>query len=328
MVRLKEVFKEELEIPIQKLPLLPVISIDEEATLKEVYLLMQKNKIGCLVVTKFDVLVGIITERDFLFHILGKIDSFDDLKVKEIMTKRPIALKKDAKLHSLMELFNIHDFRHIPVIDEDGCPIHVISIRDLIKLIADFFPDEIKKKGVLKKWNRFHTDLQSESFSLNRSDSSGIKGELFFQPIGKAISSHPLIIDESITINEVLHEMQTNKKSVAIVTEYETKIKGIITERDFLTKVLGKIDLSSQNSSPKVVNFMTKNPECLLSRHILSYAINNMLEGGYRNVVVVNEDRQPESVLSMLDIFKYVADHMTLEHHEEDIVRVREKKES
>jgi CBS domain containing-hemolysin-like protein len=73
---------------------------------------------------------------------------------------------------------------------------------------------------------------------------------------------------------------------------------------------------------------MTKNPECLLSRHILSYAINNMLEGGYRNVVVVNEDRQPESVLSMLDIFKYVADHMTLEHHEEDIVRVREKKES
>ena len=47
MVRLKEVFKEELEIPIQKLPLLPVISIDEEATLKEVYLLMQKNKMSC-----------------------------------------------------------------------------------------------------------------------------------------------------------------------------------------------------------------------------------------------------------------------------------------
>jgi len=323
---LKEVLKEELEIPIQKLPLLPVVSVDDESSLKEVYLLMQEKKIGCVVVTKFDVLVGIITERDFLFHILGKIDSFDDLKVKEVMTKRPIALKKDAKLHSLMELFNIHDFRHIPVIDEDGCPIHVISIRDLIKLIADFFPDEIKKKGILKKWNRFHTDLQYESFSLNRSDSSGIKGELFFQPIGKAVSSHPLVLDESLTLKEVLNEMQTNKKSVAILTEYETKIIGIITERDFLMKVLGKIDLNRQAPSPKAKDFMTKNPECLLSRHIISYAINNMLEGRYRNVIVVNEDRQPESVLSMLDIFKYVADHMTLEHHEEDIVRVREKK--
>ena len=117
---MKEILKEELEIPIQKLPLLPVISIDEEVSLKEAYLIMQEKKIGCVVVTKFDVLVGIITERDFLFHILGKIDSFEDLKVKEVMTKRPIALKKDAKLHSLMELFNIHDFRHIPVIDEDG----------------------------------------------------------------------------------------------------------------------------------------------------------------------------------------------------------------
>ena len=71
------------------------------------------------------------------------------------MTKVPIALKKDAKLHSLMELFSIHDFRHIPVIDEDGCPIHVISIRDLIKLIADFFPDEIQKKGTLKNGTVF-----------------------------------------------------------------------------------------------------------------------------------------------------------------------------
>ena len=146
---------------------------------------MQEKRIGSVVITKFDVLVGIITERDFLFHIMGRIESFDDLKVKEVMTKRPIALKKEAKLHSLMELFNIHDFRHIPVIDEDGCPIHVISIRDLIKFIADFFPEEIKKKGVLKKWNRFHTDLQYETFSLDRSKSSGIKGELFFQPIKK-----------------------------------------------------------------------------------------------------------------------------------------------
>ena len=115
---------------------------------------------------------------------------------------------------------------------------------------------------------------------------------------------------------------------MAVLTEYETNIKGIITERDFLNKVLGKVDLNLKTSSPNIKQFMTPNPECLLSRHILSYAINNMLSGGYRNVVVVNEDRQPESILSMLDIFKYIADHMILEHHEEDIVRVREKKMS
>ena len=89
-IGVNKILKEDLKVPIQRIPLLPLISADEETPLKDIYKLMQEKRIGSVVITKFDVLVGIITERDFLFHIMGKIESFDDLKVKEVMTKEPV----------------------------------------------------------------------------------------------------------------------------------------------------------------------------------------------------------------------------------------------
>ena len=47
-----------------------------------------------------------------------------------------------------------------------------------------------------------------------------------------------------------------HQKNLKNLTEYETNIKGIITERDFLNKVLGKVDLT-ENLVPNTKQFMT-----------------------------------------------------------------------
>jgi len=316
---LKEVFKEDLEVPIESLTLLPLIRVDEEAPLKEVYEIMQKENIGSVIVTKFDVLAGIITERDFILRVLGKFENFEEMPVKEFMTKRPFAIKKEASLLSLIEMVSVHDFRHIPVIDEDGVPVNIISIRDLVKFITDLFPEEVKAKGSMRNWTSFHSEMQFEDFSLERNDSMGIKGEIFFQPLSRAINDNALILDVSLSVQEVLKRMQEEKKGAVILVEYETMIRGIITERDFVLKIIGKNRL--EDGPLPVSKFMTPNPDCLLSRHILSNALNSMFERGYRNIIIVNEDRQPVTVVSMLDIFKFICDHMILEHHHDDIVR-------
>ena len=316
---MKEIFKEDLEVPVKNLTLLPLIRVDEEAPLKEVYEIMQKENIGSVIVTKFDVLAGIITERDFILRVLGKFENFDEMPVKEFMTKRPFAIKKEASLLSLIEMVSVHDFRHIPVIDEDGVPVNIISIRDLVKFITDFFPEEVKAKGSMRNWTSFHSEMQYEDFSLERNDSMGIKGEIFFQPLSRAINENALVLDVSLSAQEVLKSMQEEKKGAVILVEYETMIRGIITERDFILKIIGKHRL--EDRPLPISEFMTPNPDCLLSRHILSNALNSMFERGYRNMIIVNEDRQPVTIISMLDIFKFICDHMILEHHHEDIVR-------
>jgi CBS domain-containing protein len=88
--------------------------------------------------------------------------------------------------------------------------------------------------------------------------------------------------------------------------EYETSIRGIITERDLLFKVYDQPGVSAE--SP-VREFMTASPHLLLSKHYLAHAINNMFHFGYRNTIVVNEDRYPESIVTLLEIFKFMAFH-------------------
>ena len=63
-------------------------------------------------------------------------------------------------------MVSVHDFRHIPVIDEDGVPVNIISIRDLVKFITDCFPEEVKAKGSMRNWTSFHSEMQLEGFSV------------------------------------------------------------------------------------------------------------------------------------------------------------------
>jgi len=84
-------------------------------------------------------------------------------------------------------------------------------------------------------------------------------------------------------------------------------LKGIITERDILKKVFGKHEIGSQIPAK---NFMTPNPDTLLERHVMSYAINNMFEGSYRNIILVDEERIPISYVSLVDIIKVVSDSL------------------
>ena len=56
----------------------------------------------------------------------------------------------------------------------------------------------------MRNWTSFHSEMQFEDFSLERNDSMGIKGEIFFQPLSRAINENALILDVSLSVQEVL----------------------------------------------------------------------------------------------------------------------------
>ena len=101
--------------------------------------------------------------------------------------------------------------------------------------------------------------------------------------------------------------MQKNKVGSLLIMEYETKILGIVTERDLLLKYFGKISFGENRS---VKEFMTANPHLLLHRHYLAHAINNMFKFKYRNIIVVNEDKFPIALVSLLEVFRYISLHL------------------
>ena len=67
-------------------------------------------------------------------------------------------------------------------------------------------------------------------------------------------------------------------------------------------------NLLQQN--PPVSQLMTKNPDCLFSRHKIAYAINNMFTFNYRRVIIVDEDHFPLTLVTLLEVLKFCARYL------------------
>jgi len=98
---------------------------------------MVERKISSILVLDDDgKLIGIITERDFTRCFA--VDGMDGetTTAGEIMTADVETLSADDSAFSALELMELKGFRHLPVIDADGRPLGVVSIRDLYAAVT------------------------------------------------------------------------------------------------------------------------------------------------------------------------------------------------
>ncbi|MEM9984515.1 MAG: IMP dehydrogenase, partial [Bacteroidota bacterium] len=114
------------------------ITLSSEDTLAQVSGLMAEHRIGGIpIVDDANRLVGIITNRDMRF------ERPDGRKVKEIMTKdNLITAPMGTTLELAEEIIRKHKVEKLPVVDDDGKLIGLITYRDIIK--KQTFPNACK----------------------------------------------------------------------------------------------------------------------------------------------------------------------------------------
>jgi CBS domain-containing protein len=118
----------------------PPLVVYAGATLAETISLMQRGSRGCaLVVSDAGRLAGIFTERDVLMRVAGHSIDLGQTAVKDYMTRDPVTLPSDSSVAFALNRMLIEGFRHIPLVDERGCPTGVVSQRQLIEYLSDFF---------------------------------------------------------------------------------------------------------------------------------------------------------------------------------------------
>lgn len=299
--------KSEFEKEISSLNLVKPYTLPETTTLLEVVEFLQEKRIGCLLLENNKKLTGVITERDFLMKIIGKVEDWREKPIKDYMTKDPIALSPSDQILEVIQTMITGDFRHLPIIDEHKEVVGILSVKDLLALLVSFFKEEIESLGTMVEWTYNDTGSYSEDFSLLSGDDSQISSSIFFAELKRAIVKPANTIDKNKTVQEAMSIMRERRAGSLLVMEYETKILGIITERDLLFKFFGK---SSYEDKKLVTEFMTPNPHLLLHRHYLAHAINNMFMFKYRNTIVVNEDKFPVALVGLLEVFRFIALHL------------------
>lgn len=112
-----------------------VWSITPGATVYDALKLMAEKNIGAVLVMNGDVLVGILSERDYARKVILVGKNSRDTFVSEIMTPRVICIRADQGVAECMALMTEKHIRHLPVLNEDNHVIGVVSIGDIGRAI-------------------------------------------------------------------------------------------------------------------------------------------------------------------------------------------------
>ena len=112
----------------------------------------------------------------------------------------------------------------------------------------------------------------------------------------------PVTISASALLGDALQLMVDKEIGALLVTDETKRLVGILTERDFLTKIVGLIgDYPHQPLKP----LMTPNPETVGPEDTLALALHKMDVGGYRHLPVV-ENGKPIGIISVRDVIRHI----------------------
>ncbi len=132
-----------LDRPVRSLPLRKPICLDVSSMVQEAVKVMRTNKTGSVLVVRSGRLAGIFTERDILNRMsLGEIDP-TQVSLGEMMRANPETLSPEAPMAYALNLMSVGGFRHVPLVDEEGRPVGVVSVRDIVDYLVDHFPDKV-----------------------------------------------------------------------------------------------------------------------------------------------------------------------------------------
>jgi CBS domain-containing protein len=121
----------------------PPITVEEGSSVADAVALMNREKIGGVLVVREGRLVGIFTERDVLTKIAGRGLDFTTIFVQAYMTADPEALSPEHKVAYALNKMVVGGYRHVPIVDGERRPVAVISVRDVVEFIVDRFPAEV-----------------------------------------------------------------------------------------------------------------------------------------------------------------------------------------
>lgn len=117
----------------------PPITTRVGSSLADAVRLMWDNKIGSVLVVGEDGrLAGILTERDVMYAAAKGL-LCEGRGVSDVMSRNVITVSPDDDVSTVVEKMRQFNIRHLPVVDDEGRPIGVVSIRDVIDAGALFF---------------------------------------------------------------------------------------------------------------------------------------------------------------------------------------------
>jgi CBS domain-containing protein len=106
-----------------------------DTTVIEAAAAMQGSDLGSLAVVEGLELVGLLTERDIRRYVAEGLGP--DTPVSAVMSGDPDTFDPDLDVWDAAAWIAESGYRHLPVVDDDGSLMGVVSTRDLLKALVE-----------------------------------------------------------------------------------------------------------------------------------------------------------------------------------------------
>ena len=118
-----------------------VYCVDVSDTVAEAVGLMNRERIGSVMVIKNGQYVGIFTERDVLNRVISAKLNAEKTRVEKVMTSDFISVQENSTLRQTMHIMTTKRVRHLPVFEKEKL-VGMISIGDVTRKLLEINQNE------------------------------------------------------------------------------------------------------------------------------------------------------------------------------------------
>lgn len=120
-----------------------VITVYSESTALNAAKLMRQYHVGDVIVIETNnekaIPVGIVTDRDIVIELVATELNCNVITAGDIMVKNPTVINEGAGVFDAIKTMTAKGVRRLPVVDDDGDLVGIVTLDDLILLLAKEF---------------------------------------------------------------------------------------------------------------------------------------------------------------------------------------------
>jgi len=130
-----------------------VLSISPDSSVVEAINIMTQRNIGSLVVKQGEQMVGLLTDRHIVRALSKAGGNLSQSLVRDAMETKPILGRLDDDVDSVRRHLTENHISHLPVVDDSGAVVGIISFYDVARSVLSNveFENKLLKKYI-KDW--------------------------------------------------------------------------------------------------------------------------------------------------------------------------------
>ncbi|MEQ8672880.1 MAG: chloride channel protein [Aggregatilineales bacterium] len=281
------------------------VSVNEATGLTEVVAIATREGIRVIpVLNSGKILVGIITDNDIrraginanltLLRQMNpedqqrEIAGYEHITANTFMTAKPVAVLHTDQISVALNLMATHHFKRLPVRDQTGHLMGIITRSDILREIVMQDHQGINQSTSGFNWQITLDDVELETaFSVDKEDS----------------------------VQHVIQMMLENSTKRVVVLN-QTQVIGIVTESDLIQRLLngereqfidvlqGDLSLKGMKFTQSVTDIMTTPVIAIKMETATHQAIRSLIENQIKRLPVVNDDGQIQGLIGRAGIMR------------------------